>query len=312
MAILRARVQIFVAADNAQGFSLSEPAALIFGYVYLAVRRSIINRELLGGSIMKNLFTGIWAAIVFCGLSIAQATPAPAPATPSSTMASPAQESPANPSSPANGVPHIAPGSIIPVQLTKTIDAKKVKAGDEVDAKVTQDMKTRNGEIIVAKDTKVVGHVTEAQARTKEQKESEVGIAFDHAVMKDGTSEALPMSVQAVIARPNQTPESDNAGGAGGMPSSGASPAETAPGRSPGMGTGAAQQAPNSLPPSEEPNSTASKVRQPITANTQGIVGLSNYKLQTSGDEKQGSVVSSEKDNVKLESGTLMLLRVNQ
>ncbi|HZC23015.1 MAG TPA: hypothetical protein VE866_06730, partial [Candidatus Binatia bacterium] len=60
--------------------------------------------------------------------------------------------------------PKIAPGSVIPVQLTKTVDAKKAKTGDEVVAKVTQDMKTQTGEVLVPKDTKVTGHVTEAQA----------------------------------------------------------------------------------------------------------------------------------------------------
>jgi len=43
----------------------------------------------------------------------------------------------------------------------------------------TQDMKTPGGEVLVPKDTKVMGHVTEAQPRNKEQKESQVGIAFD-------------------------------------------------------------------------------------------------------------------------------------
>ena len=39
---------------------------------------------------------------------------------------------------------------------------------------------------MMPKDTQVVGHVTVAQIRNKEQKESQVGIAFDHAVMKTG------------------------------------------------------------------------------------------------------------------------------
>jgi hypothetical protein len=68
----------------------------------------------------------------------------------------------------------IASGSVIPVQLTKGIDAKKAKTGDEVDARVTQDLKSGSGELIVPKDTKVIGHITEAQARTKDQKASEV------------------------------------------------------------------------------------------------------------------------------------------
>jgi hypothetical protein len=115
---------------------------------------------------------------------------------------------PAQNTAPQNGgteqqgtAPRIAPGSVIPVELTKGIDAKKAKTGDEVVAKVTQDMKTTNGEVLVPKDTKVVGRVTEAQPRSKEQKESEIGIAFDHAVMKNGSEMQLPMSIQAIIGR---------------------------------------------------------------------------------------------------------------
>jgi hypothetical protein len=52
--------------------------------------------------------------------------------------------------------------------LTKTIDAKKAKTGDEVEAKVTMDLKTNSGEVLVPKDTKVIGHVTEAHARSKD------------------------------------------------------------------------------------------------------------------------------------------------
>lgn len=85
------------------------------------------------------------------------------------------QAPPAAPSSPSNASAEqsnqalrIAPGTVIPVELTKGVDAKKAKTGDEVDAKVTQDLKAGNGEVVVPKDTKVVGHVTEAQARNKE------------------------------------------------------------------------------------------------------------------------------------------------
>lgn len=53
--------------------------------------------------------------------------------------------------------------------------------------------------------------------------------------------------------------------------------------------------------------------RGPITAQTQGVVGISNLKLEPAGQNgSQGSVVISDKNNVKLESGTMMLLRVNQ
>ncbi len=97
--------------------------------------------------------------------------------------------------------------------LTKTIDAKKAKTGDQVVAKVTQDMKTTTGEVLVPKDTKVMGHITEAQARNKEQKESEVAIAFDRTVTKDGSQMQMPMSIQAIIGPQNNGPQNSNASG---------------------------------------------------------------------------------------------------
>ena len=157
---------------------------------------------------IKGPLAEILAGVVLCGISFAQtaapgqtngATP-PDPTPPAATEPVPAA------SEPANATPRLAPGSVIPVRLTKTIDAKKAKSGDEVDARVTQDMKTTSGQVLVPKDTMVVGHITEAQPRSKEQQESQVGIAFDHAVMKSGGDMAVPMSIQAVIGTPPLNP----------------------------------------------------------------------------------------------------------
>jgi len=58
---------------------------------------------------------------------------------------------------------------------------------------------------------------------------------------------------------------------------------------------------------------TANHSRPPITGETKGVIGISNLTLNdTASDASQGSVVTSEKNNVKLESGTMMLLRVSQ
>src|SRR5258708_30475019 len=209
------------------------------------------------------------------------------------------------------------PGSVIPVQLTKSIDAKKVKAGDEVEAKGTQDMKAGNGGIIVPKDTKVVRRVTEAQARNKEQKESQVGIAFERAVMKIGGDVKLPMSIQAILA-PSYLSANNSSGaeGTGQQQSAG-----SASGTSQGNGNARAgamggAQPPTPTPPSASAGPTEDKTgngaHQPITGNTQGVLGIPDLTLSTTAGAAQGSVVTSEKNNVKLESGTLMLLRVNQ
>jgi hypothetical protein len=203
---------------------------------------------------------------------------------------------------------------VIPVQLTKTVDAKKAKQGDEVYAKVTMDLKTPTGEVIVPRDTEVVGHVTEAQARNKEQKESQLGIVFDRADTKSGAMQ-MPMSIQAIIGQQNNN-SNDASGGESATPSPTPSPSSTgAGGRSP-MGSSsssptAAQPQPNL--PSGNSNSgdqAATNARPQITGKTQGVIGIPNLKLEAG--PNSASVLSSEKNNVKLESGTLMLLRVSQ
>jgi hypothetical protein len=48
-----------------------------------------------------------------------------------------------------------------------------------------------------------------------------------------------------------------------------------------------------------------------ITGQTQGVIGIPNLTLAPAASPVQGSLLTSEKNNVKIEGGTLMLLRVN-
>jgi hypothetical protein len=275
---------------------------------------------------MNRILIAAFTTALLCGSLLAQSPQSPStesapeqpqqiptteqPAAPST----PAQAAPA-PATPANNAPRIAPGSVIPARLTKTINAKKAKKGDEVVATVTQDLQNNAGTVIVPKDTKIVGHVTEAQARTKQQKESEVAIAFDRAVLKNGEPMQMPMSIQAIIAPPNRNPASANAQPSSGYPGpeTGGVPAGPS-GRQGSMGGGVPPTA--SAPhtsgsvPSEVP--AGAQAQPQITGNTQGVVGIENLKLSAAPDATQGSVVSSEKSNVKLDDGTFLLLRVNQ
>jgi hypothetical protein len=232
---------------------------------------------------------------------------------------SPAQEpapSPAPTKAPDDQL-KIAPGSVIPVQLTKTIDAKKVKPGDEVVATVTQDMKTKTGDVVVPKDTTVIGHVTESQARSKEQKESEVGIAFDHAVVK-GDSMPLPMSIQAVIAPATNSPsnaaanDQESPAMAGGSPAAGAPASPMGAGHSSTGSVGGSVQAQSNYPQPEGGETQAPANPRPvINGMTEGVIGISHLKLDADPqDPVNGSLLSSDKNNVKLDKGTLMLLRV--
>jgi hypothetical protein len=206
------------------------------------------------------------------------------------------------------------------VQLTKTIDAKKAKPGDPVLAKVTMDMKTNSGEIIVPKDTKVTGHVTASQARSKDQKESQLAIAFDHASLKSGDVN-LPMSIQAVIAPPSNNANGDNSGanpgGSGGrdMPAASGTTASSPMGAERSGGNAQAQPAtpsPSAVPTTSSDTPQPNGARPPITGTTQGVIGISNLKLESAQNAAQGSVLTSEKNNVKVESGTMLLLKVTQ
>jgi hypothetical protein len=268
------------------------------------------------------------SGMLLCALSFAQ-SPQPAPwQTRQPSSASPNAQAPNTPAANAGQMPaktRVAPGSVIPVLLTKTVDAKKAKTGDAVIAKVTQDMKTSSGEILVPKDTEVMGHVTEAQRRNKEQKQSDLGIAFDHAVVK-GEQMQMPMSIQAVIAPPSNNPNNPGANnqqtaaptaGAGAPPA----PATGGGGQSPmggrdtgAMGAPTSEPQPNYPQPSANRESqTQSQPRPEINAHTQGVIGISNVKLEaTAQNNALGSVLTSEKGNVKIEKGTLMLLRVNR
>jgi hypothetical protein len=266
---------------------------------------------------MRKLFVSIFAGAIMSAFAFAQTDSMSAPNSAQQPKTAQAAHSATNTSPAQTNTIKIAPGSVIPVQLTKTVDAKKLKSGDEVQAKVTQDMKNGNGEVLVPKDTKVLGHVTEAQVRNKEQKESELGIAFDHAILKDGSQLSLPMSIQAIIGQQNPNGPNNNAAADAG-PSASAPSSPSVPnagssgnsGRPSTMGSGTSQQQMPTASAGDNGAPSGSSAA-PITGNTKGVVGISNLTLSTA-EGAQGSVITSDKNNVKLDSGTFMLLRVNQ
>jgi hypothetical protein len=261
---------------------------------------------------MAKFFSGIMMALASVSLSLAlSAAPSQSNHGSNSAPAAPSESSAATQTAP----PRIAPGSVIPVQLTTTVDAKKARTGEQVTAKVTQDLKSSNGMMLLPKDTEIVGHITEAQPKNKQDKESQVGIVFDHAVTKDGNV-SYPMSIQAVISP--QVFQNQNGGnnGPAAAPSpspSGQMPSGQMPGGSSRGGMGGGQAAPaNGVPPGEAPQASGGTAPPAITGHTQGVVGFSHMKLESSANPTEPSVISSEKSNVKLENGTLMLLRINQ
>lgn len=90
----------------------------------------------------------------------------------------------------------IESGTLIQVEMNSDVDVKKAHAGDIFRTRLWEAV--RNGDkVILPQKTIVVGHVVAAQPRTKDNPESRLTIAFDKALLKDGSE--LPL--HGVVAR---------------------------------------------------------------------------------------------------------------
>jgi hypothetical protein len=72
----------------------------------------------------------------------------------------------------------LASGTSLAAQLQNSIDVRKAKVGDQVVLKTTKAIKA-NGQTIVNKGSRLIGHITEVQQKTKGEAASKVGIMFD-------------------------------------------------------------------------------------------------------------------------------------
>jgi hypothetical protein len=246
------------------------------------------------------------------------ATPAPeAPARSTQAgPATPAPEAPAQSTPAGSAAPSSAPasdklatGTVVSVELSKSIDARKSKANDRIEARTSMDL-LQHGQIVLPRNTKIVGHVTEAKAHSKESPNSTVGIAFDRVLMKNGHELPLQAAVQA-IARPLPpalplASDDSMSPAASGMPSASQEQRPTMAGVSGQPPSTYGTPYPGGSGPRSD-NSTSPNSTVTLDPATKGVVGMKGFSLTTSGEV---SVVSSNTENVHLDSGTQLILRV--
>jgi hypothetical protein len=220
-------------------------------------------------------------------------------------------QSPAKPSGGAdsqNAKVQFAPGTIIRVELAKSVDAKKAKVGDEVIGKTMDDFLGDSNEVLAPSGSKVLAHVAEVSPHEGESA-STLGIAFDKIVLKNGAEVPLKASIQA-IGRPESN--SGNTYQPMGRPGGSGAGSSMPSGRG-GYG-GAAPSSGAATPRSGDTTGSASDpgsaiaINGQLTPKAQGVVGMSGTSLSTGA--AQDSLLSSQKHNVKLDSGTQMILRV--
>ena len=239
-----------------------------------------------------------------------------------------AQSAPAAGQAAPQAGPALAPGTVLGAELSKGIDAKKAKVGQEVVAKAVADVRDTNGNLVIPRGAKLVGHITQAQAASKEQPQSSLGIIFDKVEAKGGKQSreiGLHAGIQA-LAKPEPSPmmqqqEPEGAGGAGGSGGGGGAPMG---GSQPGMGGGGRNSGGmggSSMPQQRQGGDMGGNTGGPmgqqgggggpaLNANSHGVIGIPNLTLSPQASPSEGSVISSSRGNVKLDSGTMLVLRV--
>jgi hypothetical protein len=213
----------------------------------------------------------------------------------------------------------LAGGTEINATLNSSIDSKKAKPGQQIAAHTVEPVKSTDGRTILPNGTKLIGHVTNASARSNGQGQSTLAIQFDKAMLKGGQEVSLNNVVIQAVAAPAR--EATNYGGydaqpttAPGSPSNNPSmsgsrgarpegtPTQTYPGSNSG-GTNANGTNPNSAGNSEANNSG------PLPANARGVYGLNGVRLSASSNG-EGTVLTSTDKNIHLDGGTRLLLTV--
>ena len=243
---------------------------------------------------MKNLFAAsvitaltIWALV---SVAVAQSS-----ATPKSDNS-------------GSGLPQ---GTPLVVELSKSIDAKKAKPGDKVQASLMQDV-IAHGELAVRRGSKIEGHVTEAKEYSKEAPESVLGVVFDKVFLKGGGEMSVNAVLQAV-APPVEDPNAMSVSVYGGDASGGSQPVSS--GRMRPLVDPRARvdhTRDDALRNAADPKTygTADTLHGGLlSGGNRGAFGMPGVSLKSSQGSSHPMMVSN-KSSIKLENGTQMVLTV--
>jgi len=218
-----------------------------------------------------------------------------------------------SPQTPAGGANGLAVGTTICAVLTKTVDAKKAKPGDLVTARATLPVLS-HGRVFIANGAKLSGHVTRAKARSSSNPESELWIVFDRVRLKDGGEMRLPLTLQAIgHGAPGLAAQPDSSSSEPYAPDATYGPAGNPGGtHTRSSSTPQPQSHASARPtptPSSEPAGT-SQGRLTLDGGSKGAVGLQDLTLTEGSDTTRGSEIRSSRTNVKLETGSQVVVRV--
>jgi hypothetical protein len=211
-------------------------------------------------------------------------------------------------------------------EFSQSLNSKNAKPGETVKAKVIQDV-IAHGKVLVRRDSKLVGHITESQASNKDMP-ARLGIVFDKVVLKGGGElefrgliEAMAPPMPSPVDAPDLLGPPPMAGGSysgSGPQPMGSSSSAASSGRS-NSSTGSMSSGRPSVSGTTR-SSTVGLTSDPgppvspagaLSIGAHGVFGIPGLRLlRGPSGGVTASVVTSMRDNVKLENGTQIVIQV--
>jgi len=179
-----------------------------------------------------------------------------------------------------------------PVTLVKGLDSKKLKVGDTVVCVTAAALYSGSG-LLIPSGTRVIGHIIQAQARSKGDPNSSLAMVFDRFEFSKDNDLAMKGTLQAIA--PSLGDRDPNTGPAVSGVTLGSSSARSG-----------ADMSPATTPPPMSSVQIAGPVNDTpiLLASSQGVLGMKHLEL-----DKDGIITSPGKE-VKLDRGTQMMIRV--
>ena len=226
----------------------------------------------------------------------------------------------------------VAQSTNLSAELTKKVDTKNARVGEEVVARTTSTAHLSDG-TKVPRGTRLMGKVTEVQSKSAQQKASRLAFTFDRAVMHNGSMipiRAVVMSLTppAVVSASAGSDDSAIAGGgpvtmndggrasaSGGGLLGGGTLRSTgnAVGNTAGGLTSATTQTLNTTANSTRNLGSAAVNTVGSTASAAGmrVSNLPGVTFDSETGASESAALNAQGKNISLESGTQMTLRVS-
>jgi hypothetical protein len=188
----------------------------------------------------------------------------------------------------------------VTAELTKGVDTKRAKVGDEINAKTTSEAKLPDGNVL-PQGTKLVGNVVAVTSKSKEQKNSHLVIALNRAVTKDGHDMPIRAAVTSMtVPAPQQSVD---------LPSGGGGAAAGASGADSGGASVPARSAPTMA--SDTANQTASGATLKNASDHVPVGNLPNVVLSAPTTPESAGVLDAQNQDISLEAGTKLIVNLS-